>query len=283
MTFLLPLLSNEEWLSFISSGSKPDKICFSTIPNVIPPELRRATIMYEFLEILMTKMEAPFEQLLNQLGQPLTLIMAYTFLPWPVRVGNRKNISVASFWPMSAATVGPAILFSKFEDSSYTRITHGGIDYLRCVDDQTSKSVLYISMGSFLSFFSAQKDEIAGGLHDSAVRCWVACGETSRLKEVCRDKGLVVPWCDQLRVFPFLTHPISADQRPTNKLIVEDWKVSWTLEKEYRVENLVRREEIGGLLQNFMDLESNEGREKRKRVKQFQEICQTSNLQRWII
>jgi hypothetical protein len=197
-------------------------------------------------------------------------------------------------------TVGPSIPYSKLEDGSHTITAHGDIDYLRWLDDQPSKSVLYISMGSFLSFSSAQMDEIAGGLHDSGVRyLWVARGETSRLKEVCGDKGLVVPWCDQLRVLchpsvggfwthcgwnsvregvfagvPFLTYLISADQRPNSKLIVEDWKVGWRVEKEYRVENLVRREEIGGLVRDFMDLDSNEGKEMRRRVKGFQEICQ---------
>eukprot|EP00258_Populus_trichocarpa_P048257 XP_024464276.1 UDP-glycosyltransferase 87A1 [Populus trichocarpa] len=386
----------EEWLSFIGSDPKPDQISFSTIPNVVPSELVRASNMLEFFEALMTNMEAPFERFLDHLVQPPAVIIADTYLLWAVRVGNRKNIPVASFWPMSVNvflmfhyldllrengqflvdllergyeradyipgvsstslvdfpsfingsnpymlgrivevfswvpkaqyllfpsiyelepqaidaikagfsfpvyTVGPSIPYSKLEDGSHTITAHGDIDYLRWLDDQPSKSVLYISMGSFLSFSSAQMDEIAGGLHDSGVRyLWVARGETSRLKEVCGDKGLVVPWCDQLRVLchpsvggfwthcgwnsvregvfagvPFLTYLISADQRPNSKLIVEDWKVGWRVEKEYRVENLVRREEIGGLVRDFMDLDSNEGKEMRRRVKGFQEICQ---------
>jgi UDP:flavonoid glycosyltransferase YjiC (YdhE family) len=95
-------------------------------------------------------------------------------------------------------------------------------------------------MGSFLSLHSAQMDELAAGLRDSGVRfLWVARGKIPRLKEVCGDKGLVVPWCDQLRVLshssiagflthcgwnstqegafcgvPFLTFPIDYDQPP---------------------------------------------------------------------
>ena len=49
----------------------------------------------------MTKLEAPFVRLLDQLEPPVTVIMADTFLFWVVGVGNQRNISVASFWPMS--------------------------------------------------------------------------------------------------------------------------------------------------------------------------------------
>ena len=56
----------------------------------------------------MTKMEDPFEQLLNRLEPPVTTIVADTFLFWAVGVGNRRNIPVASFFPMSAT------LFSMF-------------------------------------------------------------------------------------------------------------------------------------------------------------------------
>ena len=40
-------------------------------------------------------------RLLDQLEPPVTVIMADTFLYWAVGVGNRRNIPVASFWPMS--------------------------------------------------------------------------------------------------------------------------------------------------------------------------------------
>ncbi|KAM1653468.1 hypothetical protein ACFX15_005677 [Malus domestica] len=56
-------------------------------------------------------------------------------------------------------------------------------------------------MGSFLSVSSVQMDEIAAGLRKSGVRfIWPARGETDRIKQLCGDMGLVVPWCDQLRV-----------------------------------------------------------------------------------
>ncbi|XP_008245537.2 PREDICTED: UDP-glycosyltransferase 87A2-like, partial [Prunus mume] len=95
-------------------------------------------------------------------------------------------------------TIGPSIpYFNSNNDPSDS----GVFNYLKWLDSKPSSSVLYISMGSFLSVSSAQMDEIAAGLHESGVRfIWVARGETGRLKEVCGDMGLVVPWCDQLRV-----------------------------------------------------------------------------------
>ena len=47
------------------------------------------------------KLEAPFVRLLDQLEPSVTVFMVDTFLFWVVGVGNQKNISVASFWPMS--------------------------------------------------------------------------------------------------------------------------------------------------------------------------------------
>ncbi|PQM41084.1 hypothetical protein Pyn_02026 [Prunus yedoensis var. nudiflora] len=155
-------------------------------------------------------------------------------------------------------------------------------------------------MGSFLSVSSAQMDEIAAGLCDSGVRfIWVARGETSRLKEVCGDMGLVVPWCDQLRVLchssvgGFLTHcgwnsvtegvfagvaflafPLLMDQGMVSNLIVEDWKVGLRVKKaEVKIDHLVTREEIAGLVKKFMDLEDEQGKEMRRRARELKKIC----------
>ena len=93
--------------------------------------------------------------------------------------------------------MGPIVLNFDFGENT----NHRDNNYLHWLDCQPRSSVLYISMGSFLSVSSAQMDEIAAGLRDSSVRFfWVAHDETSKLKEVCGHRGLVVPWCNQLRV-----------------------------------------------------------------------------------
>ncbi|XP_021279160.1 UDP-glycosyltransferase 87A1-like [Herrania umbratica] len=391
---LITFVVTEEWLSFIGSDSKPDKIRFCCIPNVLPSELVRASDMAAFLEAVWTKMEAPFERLLDELEPPATLIIADTHLFWAVSVGNRRNIPVASFWPMSASmflvfqhfhlfqenghfpvdlsdnetkrvdyipgvsstslldlpgfnggiypvilkqilcciscvgkaqylllpsiyelesqsidalkaefsfpiyTVGPAIPCSKPGDKSCSSPSQVESDCLHWLDRQPSNSVLYVSLGSFLSVSSAQLDEITAALQDSGVRfLLVAREETSRLKDGCGDKGFVVPWCDQLRVLchpsvggfwshcgwnsvrdgifagiPFLTFPLFADQNLNSKLIVEDWKIGWRVKPQF-TENLVARGEISFLVQKFMHLESDEGKQIRHRAKELQEKC----------
>ena len=100
---LVTFVVTEEWLGLISSEPKPENIRFCSVPNVVPSELGRAADHTSFFEATMTKLEAPFEQLLDWLDPPATVIVAETFLFWAVGVGNRRNIPVASFWPMSAS------------------------------------------------------------------------------------------------------------------------------------------------------------------------------------
>ncbi|KAJ4840483.1 hypothetical protein Tsubulata_000401 [Turnera subulata] len=373
----------EEWFGLIGSDPKPDRIRFRTIPNVIPSELVRANNIEDFMEAVLTKMEAPFEELLEQLDQPPTVIVADSFLTWVAGVGNRRNIPVASFWSMSANgfsrffhtdrlrqekgtergneqvdnipgdsptklqlpmtrghvfvmdvccevrkvqcillpsiyelehqnidairaefsfpiySVGPAIPYIGLEDDSSRSTANNDNEYFRWLDCQPSKSVLYITMGSFLSFSSEQMGEIEAGLRESGVRyLWVARGQASRLKESAGDRGLVLEWCDQLRVLahpsvggfwthcgwnsiqegifagvPFLTFPLVADQFQNSKLVVEDWMIGWRVQKECREKNLVTRTEIAQLVHNFLNLENNEGREMRRRVKEVQKVC----------
>ncbi|GAU27252.1 hypothetical protein TSUD_125320 [Trifolium subterraneum] len=143
-------------------------------------------------------------------------------------------------------------------------------------------------------------DEIAAALKDSGVRfLWVTRDETCRLKDICGKMGLVVTWCDQLRVLlhpsiggywthcgwnsviegvfsgvPFLTFPIAMDQPMISKIIVEDWKIGWRVKKDDKLDTLVTREEIVVLIRKFMDLDSDLGNDLRKRAKELQLLCQ---------
>ncbi|KAM5583101.1 UDP-glycosyltransferase 87A1-like [Rosa sericea] len=268
---LITFVVTEEWLGFIGSDPKPDNIRFATIQNVIPAERLKAADFPAFYEAVMTKMEDPFDQLLDRLEPPVTTIIADIEVLWGVGVGIKRNIPVALFWTMSAKflsmlhrfnfldhgdreldqievlgevfeandpkvmklaleciemvpkaqyllftsvyelepkifnslqaefafpvyPIGPAIPYLELE---YDSCSDNGLDYLKWLDSQPKGSVLYISLGSFLSVSSAQMDEIAAGLRDSGIRfIWVARGESSRLKESCGDMGLVVPWCE---------------------------------------------------------------------------------------
>ncbi|KAI3844658.1 hypothetical protein MKX03_026760 [Papaver bracteatum] len=101
----------EEWLGFIESSVSesrlPPQIRLRSIPNVIPSELVRGLDLGGFFVAVQTKMEDPFEKLLDQLqqdGDPATVVttvIADVTLPWAVYVANRRNVQVVSLWPMS--------------------------------------------------------------------------------------------------------------------------------------------------------------------------------------
>uniref|UniRef100_A0A3Q7FM54 Uncharacterized protein n=1 Tax=Solanum lycopersicum TaxID=4081 RepID=A0A3Q7FM54_SOLLC len=74
-------------------------------------------------------------------------------------------------------------------------------NYMSWLDDQPNDSVLYISQGSFLSISNTPLDEIIAGVQSSGVRTfWVARETSSLLTDGIGKRGIVVPWCDQLRV-----------------------------------------------------------------------------------
>ncbi|KAK2638270.1 hypothetical protein Ddye_026065 [Dipteronia dyeriana] len=82
---------------------------------------------------------------------------------------------------------GPLI---PYFDQPSTETPH---DYVEWLNAQPTNSVLYVSMGSSYSLSTAQTDEMAAGLIRE---------NSFRLKEACsgHELGLVVPWCDQMRV-----------------------------------------------------------------------------------
>lgn len=198
-------------------------------------------------------------------------------------------------FPFPIYTIGPSTPYFELECSA----PNGGTDdYFRWLDSQAEGSVLYISQGSYLSVSSAQIDEIVAGVKASGVRfLWVVRGDDGRLKDVDRETGMVVGWCDQLKVLchrsvggfwthggwnstlegvfagvPMLAWPIFWDQFPNSKKIAEDWKVGVRF-KAVGGKDLVRRVEIAEFVKRFMNSESDEGRELRNRVSEFQEIC----------
>jgi len=200
-------------------------------------------------------------------------------------------------------TIGPTIpYFSHGQIVSLSTNQDVELDYINWLDNQPIGSVLYVSQGSFLSVSSEQINEIANGLRESGVRfLWIMRGESSKWKDICGEKGFVLPWCDQLRVLmhsaiggfwshcgwsstteglfcgvPFLTSPIAMDQPLNSKYIVEDWKVGWRVEKKVKYDVLVTRDEIARLVRRFMDLDDDEVKEMKKRTKELQQIFQSA-------
>ncbi|KAI3829970.1 hypothetical protein L1987_04102 [Smallanthus sonchifolius] len=196
--------------------------------------------------------------------------------------------------------VGPAIPYFSLNDIQNDQ---NAPDYVKWLDRQPRASVLYISQGSFLSVSDAQLEEIIAGVHDSGVRyMWIARGDKTRFKYENDEKGLVIPWCDQLRVLchgsigafwshcgwnstkegafsgvPILTFPIFWDQLSNSKMIVEDWKMGKRVSIGEGI--LVTREEISKLIRSFMDEESEKGKEMRKRAKEVEKICRQATAE----
>ncbi|XP_076893825.1 UDP-glycosyltransferase 87A1-like [Bidens hawaiensis] len=196
---------------------------------------------------------------------------------------------------MPIYTSGPNIPHSKIEpDPSSDQPV-----YLHWLESKPPRTVLYVSLGSFLSVSRAEMAEIAFGLTQSGVSfLWVARGEVSRLKEICGKSGMVVEWCDQLRALshssiggfwthcgwnsvkeslfsgvPMLTFPITLDQPLNSKMIVKDWKIGWNMRE---LVGVFKREEIAKIVRDFMDLKSGVRIKMMETAKAFARICQQS-------
>lgn len=192
--------------------------------------------------------------------------------------------------------IGPAIPYFNPKPATTTNEPN----YIKWLDSQEERSVLYISLGSFLATENAQLDELATGLKESGVRfLWVARDQASLLSDIVGDKGMVISWCDQMRVLqhnsiggfitncgwntaletvfvgvPPLTFPLIADQPLSSKIVVEDWKIGWRLRKNCH--ELVPRDEIMRILKRFMDLESYERKELDENCKFLRESLRKS-------
>ncbi|KAK4275445.1 hypothetical protein QN277_018527 [Acacia crassicarpa] len=200
--------------------------------------------------------------------------------------------------PFHVYPIGPAIPFMELEpapnDDSSTNNSDPVIKWLDC---QPNLSVLYISMGSFLSMSRAQMEELASALKTSGIRfLWVCRSDTEWVKDKCGEKGVVVPWCEQLKVLchasiagfwshcgwnstleacfagvPILGFPLFLDQFSTCRHIAEDWKNGWKVGGE-RPEDLVTKEEILKVVKMAMDVENEEVKKIRQKAKELKAL-----------
>ncbi|CAI0381871.1 unnamed protein product [Linum tenue] len=105
-------------------------------------------------------------------------------------------------------------------------------------------------------------DEMAGGLRDSYVPfLLVARGERDRLQESCGggEKGMVVPWRDQLKV-------------TNSRQIVKKWRIGWRVKRMGVEDELVTRDEICEVVKRLMDGGQSEVTEFRERAQELGKI-----------
>uniref|UniRef100_A0A0D3EV72 Glycosyltransferase N-terminal domain-containing protein n=2 Tax=Oryza TaxID=4527 RepID=A0A0D3EV72_9ORYZ len=198
--------------------------------------------------------------------------------------------------------IGPCIPYMTLENE-HTKSNGeapGRIDYFAWLDCQPENSVLYVSLGSFVSVSSSQLDEIALGLATSEVRfLWILREQSTRVRELVgnTNKGMILPWCDQLKVLchpsvggflthcgmnstleavfagvPMLTLPLFFDQPIDGRLIVEEWKIGVNLRDSTDKDRLIRREEIARAVKRLMASEEAEMKAIRRHALEWKEI-----------
>lgn len=234
-------------------------------------------------------LEAILADLVSTGNKAQSLLLSTTYELEPEAIDAIKNKLQIPVY-----TIGPNIPNFTLEPTSELD-KHG---YFSWLDSKPPGSVLYISLGSYLSVSRAQMEEILAGLKQSGVNfLWVARGNTSWLSQNCGKNGLVVEWCDQLRVLlhssiggflshcgwnstkesvfsgvPMLAFPILGDQLINSHVIVEDWKNGWKL----KTESLVKRDEIAVVVRRFMNSVGVERKEMMEKVKKLLDVCQES-------
>ncbi|KAL6853524.1 hypothetical protein ACP4OV_019553 [Aristida adscensionis] len=400
----------EEWrgllLAAAGAAAVPAGVSLRAIPNVIPSEHGRAADHAGFLDAVAAEMEAPLERLLDGLGgPPPAALVADTYLPWVVGVGNRRGVPVWSLFPMSptffsayhcfdrlpacftgggehtpdsaaaadnsdqrlhhfisgmasssvrlsdleptihnkrtikhilaavssvrnaqcllfttmyeleatvidslrstlscpVCPIGPCIPYMTLEDQHSEpngEVSSQG-NYFTWLDSQPVNSVLYVSLGSFLSVSTSQLDEIALGLVASGVRfMWILREQCPQLRQLIGDtgKGIILPWCEQLKVLchpsvgGFLTHcglnstleavfagvpmlalPLFFDQPIDGRLIVEEWKIGLSLREWTSKDGLIGREDVARAAKRLMSADEAETKEIRRRALEWKE------------
>ncbi|EPS73117.1 hypothetical protein M569_01639, partial [Genlisea aurea] len=164
------------------------------------------------------------------------------------------------------------------------------------LDSKPPGSVLYVSFGSYINTSKELMDELAHGLLLGevnfvwAVRTGILInGEAysfpDGFEEKIKDKGLIIPWSNQLEVLSnpavggFLTHngwnstvesiwygvpmicfPFTFDQPVNRKLVVDDWKIGINLSEDGSLERKRVAEKINSL---FYDEEISSSLKKR--------------------
>lgn len=189
-------------------------------------------------------------------------------------------------------SVGPCIPYMLPQVNGSIPCSGNEDDYFSWLDSQMERSVLYVSLGSFLSVSKSQMEEIAMGLCASQPKfLWVARDDSLRIQQMCARSGLVVPWCDQLRVLhhpsvggflthcgwnstleavfagvPMLTFPLLWDQIANSRLVVEEWKVGLSLKEKLGEDNVIGRDDIAMFVKRLMDSNGLESTEMRRRA-----------------
>ncbi|KAL3628449.1 hypothetical protein CASFOL_027495 [Castilleja foliolosa] len=188
--------------------------------------------------------------------------------------------------------IGP-IAFSRNLATSVSKSLFSESDCTQWLESKSPGSVLYVSFGSLVQANKQFIEEIAYGLLLSEVNfIWVVrdgnldSGDANVLpvgfEDDIKDKGLIVPWCNQITVLSnravggFLTHngwnstvesmwcgvpmicyPVAFDQPTNRKLVVDDWKIGINLCDGESVNRFEVAERIKSIMSKSLMVEAN--------------------------
>ncbi|KAL0388040.1 UNVERIFIED_CONTAM: UDP-glycosyltransferase 86A1 [Sesamum radiatum] len=167
--------------------------------------------------------------------------------------------------------IGPINFYTDFTETSIAKSLWSESDCTHWLNSKSSGSVLYVSFGSVARCNKEEIGELAHGILLSEVYfVWVLHYDfigwkgsdafPDGFEDIVKDKGLIVPWCNQNMVLSsrptggFLTHcgwnsvlesiwysvpmicyPFLVDQPTNRKLVVDDWKIGVNLIDEEQV------------------------------------------------
>ncbi|KAI4365956.1 hypothetical protein MLD38_021891 [Melastoma candidum] len=149
--------------------------------------------------------------------------------------------------------VGPGVLYVQLQLKPSLLRGVQEDDYSLWLDSQPNKSVLYVSLGSYLSIPSCvvEREFWFPGANKGAVASigW----------RILESLGVEFGHGGIFAGVRFLTYPIALDQDNTSKMIVDNWQIGQRVSGD-----------IAPLNCNFMDLEVDHIREMRSRAKSIQ-------------
>ncbi|KAL0338477.1 UNVERIFIED_CONTAM: UDP-glycosyltransferase 86A1 [Sesamum angustifolium] len=259
-------------------------IRYTTIGDGFPLEFNRDANYDEFWGKVLREFPARVDEFVRKTIESdpylLHFLVADTVFSWPATVAEKYNLVNVSLW------TEPALVFSLAYHLDLLR-ENGHFPCKDCTEWLESKppgSVLYVSFGSFVH---TSRQEI----EENSLCClvlqlhfiWVvregilSSGDTNTMpdgyKDKVKDKGLIIPWSNQIRVLSnpaiggFLTHngwnstieslwcgvpmicyPFLFDQPTNRKLVVDDWKCGINLCDETSVD----RKEVAEKIKSFM-------------------------------
>ncbi|RLN29173.1 hypothetical protein C2845_PM05G33590 [Panicum miliaceum] len=300
----ITVVVTEEWLGLLCApAALPDlgpRVHFEAIPDVIPSEHGRAsdiTVLLSSTDPCLIEDYIPGTKSIrftDLVPTHTNAAMLDKILEAYSSVRKAQCIILTSFQELESDAIGalrqelPCPVYAAgpcipFMAPQERKANPDGDGYMAWLDAQPAGSVLYVSLGSFLSVSATQFDEIAGGQAESKVRFLRVLRDAdarSRVRGLTGGgdaAGLVVPWTDQLRVLchpsvggffthcgmnstletvyagvPMLTLPIAFDQPTNNRLIAEVWKTGLGLKEMSRGNGVIGREEIAAAVERLM-------------------------------